>query len=150
MFRFLLMLFLLVPLIEIYVLIQVGDVIGAGWTVFAVVATAIIGVSLLRVQSASILLRAQANMQQGQVPAVEMMEGVALAASGILLLTPGFFTDAFGFMLLLPFLRRMLIKQLLARSQFVMQGQTHYSQHRASTETVIEGEVVTDDEHHLR
>lgn len=150
MFRFLLLLFLLVPLIEIYFLIQVGEVIGAGWTIFAVVATAVIGAGLLRVQGASTLLRAQSNMQQGSLPAMEMMEGIALAASGMLLLTPGFFTDAFGFALLIPAIRQLLIKKLFKQSQFTMHGQARYSHHHSHTDsTIIEGEVV-DDERHLK
>ena len=151
MFRFLFILFLLVPLIEIYFLIQVGEVIGAGWTIFAVVATAVIGVNLLRVQGTSTLLRAQANLQQGSLPAMEMMEGLALAVSGILLLTPGFFTDAFGFILLTPILRRVLIKNVLKQSQFTVRGQTMHTQYRENDTTIIEGEVVdNDDKHHLQ
>jgi len=151
MFRFLLLLFLLVPLIEIYFLIQVGEVIGAAWTVFAVVATAVIGASLLRVQGASTLLRAQTSMQQGGLPALEMMEGIALAASGILLLTPGFFTDALGFILLLPPFRQFLIKKLFKQSAFTMHGQTMHSQTRSTDSTIIEGEIVdNDDTPHLR
>ena len=151
MFRFLLLLFLLVPLIEIYFLIQVGEVIGAGWTIFAVVATAVMGAGLLRVQGASTLLRAQSNMQQGTLPAMEMMEGIALAASGMLLLTPGFFTDAFGFALLIPLVRQALIAKLFKQSQFTMHGQATYSQHGHADSTIIEGEVVDDNEdRHLK
>jgi len=151
MFRFLLLLFLLVPLIEIYFLIQVGEVIGAGWTIFAVVATAVIGAGLLRVQGASTLLRAQANMQQGSLPAMEMMEGIALAASGMLLLTPGFFTDTFGFALLIPVIRQAMIKKLFNQKNFSMHSQTMYSQRGSMDSTIIEGEVVDDKEdRHLR
>ncbi len=146
MFRSLVLLFLFVPLIEIYFLIQVGEVIGAGWTVFAVVATAVIGAGLLRVQGASTLLRAQTNMQQGSLPAMEMMEGIALAASGMLLVTPGFFTDTFGFVLLIPFVRQALIKKLFKQSQFTVHGQARYSQYSQTDSTIIEGEVVDDNE----
>ena len=146
MFRSLLLLFLLVPLIEIYFLIQVGEVIGAGWTVFAVVATAVIGAGLLRKQGASTLLRAQTNMQQGSLPAMEMMEGIALAASGMLLLTPGFFTDLFGFILLIPFIRQALIKKLFKQRQFTVHGQARYSQYSQTDSTIIEGEIVDDNE----
>ncbi|NOQ82241.1 MAG: exlusion protein FxsA [Methylophaga sp.] len=151
MFRFLLLLFLLVPLIEIYFLIQVGEVIGAGWTIFAVVATAVIGAGLLRVQGASTLLRAQSNMQQGTLPAMEMVEGIALAASGMLLVTPGFFTDAFGFALLIPVVRQALIKKLFKQSQFTVHGQTMYSHRSDMDSTIIEGEIVDEQEdRHLR
>ncbi len=147
MFRLLFLLFLVVPLVEIYFLIKVGDVIGAGWTIFAVVATAVIGASLLRIQGASTLLRAQLSLSKGALPAMEMMEGFALALSGVLLLTPGFFTDTFGFLLLIPPVRRWLISRKLQNATFVQGGFTSGSH---SDSTVIEGEVVEDDEPRLR
>ncbi len=147
MFRFLFILFLLVPLVEIYFLIKVGDVIGAGWTIFAVVSTAVIGAGLLRIQGASTLLRAQSNLLKGTLPAMEMMEGFALALSGVLLLTPGFFTDAFGFLLLIPPVRRWLIGRKLQNATFV---QGSHNGRRDSDPTIIEGEVVDNDEPRLK
>jgi len=146
MFRILFILFLLVPLIEIYFLIQVGHIIGAGWTIFSVLATAVIGAGLLRVQGLSTLLRAQTNMQQGNLPAMEMMEGVFLAVSGILLLTPGFVTDTIGFLLLIPYIRQSLIKRVINQSKFTVYRQSSYSQHGATDSTIIEGEIVDNDE----
>ena len=107
------LLFILVPLVELYFIIVVGDMIGALWTVLLVLMTAVIGVNLLRLQGMSTLSRAQQNMAQGQVPAMEMMEGVALAIAGILLITPGFITDSIGFLLLLPVTRRAIIHYLM-------------------------------------
>ena len=153
MFRLLFGLFIIVPLVEIYFLLKVGDIIGAGWTVFAVVGTAILGAGLLRVQGASTLLRAQSNALKGQLPAMEMMEGVALAASGLLLMTPGFVTDTIGFILLTPRLRRGLIKLATknSKSQANWQQTMHSSGRTAEDSSVIEGEVVEpDDERHLR
>jgi len=148
MFRFLFILFLLVPLVEIYFLIKVGDVIGAGWTIFAIVSTAVIGAGLLRIQGASTLLRAQSNLAKGSLPAMEMMEGFALALSGVLLLTPGFFTDTFGFLLLIPPVRRWLINRNLQDATFTQGGFTSSSD---SDPTIIEGEIVdTDDEPRLK
>jgi len=146
MFRILFVLFLLVPLIEIYFLIKVGHIIGAGWTIFSVLATAVIGTGLLRVQGLSTLLRAQTNMQQGNLPAMEMMEGVILAMSGILLLTPGFVTDTIGFLLLIPYIRQGLIKRVINQSKFTVYRQASYSQHGATDSTIIEGEIVDNDE----
>ena len=151
MFRSLFFLFLLIPLIEIYFLIQVGEVIGAGWTIFLVVATAVIGVGLLRMQGLNTLHKAQVSMAQGQLPAIAMFEGVALLFSGALLLTPGFFTDAIGFILLVPPIRQGLIKNVLASTQFTMYSEMNsgFSQKRDSS--VIEGEIVDEeDERHLR
>lgn len=151
MFRSLFLLFLIVPLIEIYFLIQVGRVIGPGWTIFAVVATAVLGAILLRMQGFSTLQRAQATMAQGQVPAVAMMEGVALLFSGAMLLTPGFVTDAIGFALLVPVIRQSLIKRVLKNGQFIYQGQATRSHHGYTDTTIIEGEIVDrDEDRHLR
>jgi UPF0716 protein FxsA len=147
MFRFLFILFLVVPLLEIYFLIKVGDVIGAGWTIFAVVSTAVIGAGLLRIQGTSTLLRAQSNLSKGTLPAMEMMEGFALALSGVLLLTPGFFTDAFGFLLLIPPVRRWLISRKLLNARFT---QTHFSSTTHSETTIIEGEVVDNEKPRLK
>ncbi|PHS70042.1 MAG: exlusion protein FxsA [Methylophaga sp.] len=145
MFRALFLVFLIVPLIEIYFLIQVGYAIGAGLTIFAVVATAIIGVGLLRMQGLSTMQRAQLSMAQGQIPATAMLEGIALLFSGAMLLTPGFFTDTIGFILLVPIFRRGLVKQLFNKGQFSFYGQSAYSSHRDTDPTIIEGEVVEHD-----
>ena len=110
------LLFIIIPLVELYFIIVVGDMIGALWTVLLVLMTAVIGVNLLRLQGMSTLGRAQRNMAQGQLPAMEMMEGVALAIAGILLITPGFITDSIGFLLLIPATRRAIIQYLMARA----------------------------------
>lgn len=108
-------LFLAVPILEIYLLIQVGEVIGAGWTIMLVVLTAVIGVWLLRIQGLSTLTRAQQRLQENQLPAREILEGMALVVAGALLLTPGFFTDAIGFLLLLPPTRIALVSLVASR-----------------------------------
>ena len=115
MFPFFAILFLIVPLFEIYLLVQVGSVIGAGWTVFLVVLTAVLGVWLLRVQGISTLMRAQRRLQDNEMPAQEMLEGMGLVIAGALLLTPGFFTDVIGFLLLFPPGRVWLIRRIASR-----------------------------------
>lgn len=124
--RFLFLLFIVVPLIEIMVLIQVGQMIGAWWTIGMVVLTAFIGINMLRYQGIATLNRANWRMQSGQIPAQEMVEGIFLAIGGALLLTPGFVTDAFGFMCLLPFTRAWMAKAL--KSRMVVMGSSHFSQ----------------------
>ena len=146
MLRFWPLLFLIVPLIEIYVLIEVGSVIGAGWTILLVVLTAVIGVNLLRQQGVSTLMRANQVMSQGQIPAMEMMEGIVLAVGGALLITPGFFTDILGFLCLIPQTRRGFIRHMLLNSTI----QSTYSVHR-ETETrrgsrTIEGDYTREDD----
>ena len=110
------LLFIIIPLLELYFIIVVGEVIGAFWTVMLVLLTAVIGVNLLRFQGMSTLTRAQQNMSQGQIPAMEMMEGVALAFAGVLLITPGFITDSIGFLCLIPASRQAIIRYIMARS----------------------------------
>ncbi len=109
------LIFLIVPLVEIYILIQVGQIIGAWWTIFFVVFTAVIGIQLLKHQGLSTLTRAQQKMTAGEMPAQELMEGFALVIAGAFLLTPGFFTDAFGFLLLIPATRKLIIRSMTAR-----------------------------------
>lgn len=152
MFRTLFILILLVPLIEIYFLIQVGSVIGAGWTVLAIIGTAVIGAALLRVQGLSTLKRAQLSIAKSEVPAVAMLEAVALALSGFLLVTPGFFTDAMGFLLLIPSLRQAFITRLLKNNQFMYRSHTNGSHQTYGQSTIIEGEVVeeSDSDKHLK
>ncbi len=108
-FRVLLALFFLIPLIEIYLLVKVGSWLGAWTTVLLVVFTAVLGAALLRQQGLATLERTRQSMARGELPAMEMLEGALLIVGGALLLTPGFFTDTIGFLLLVPALRRRLI-----------------------------------------
>jgi len=113
--RWLIALFVLVPLVEIYLLVEIGEVIGAFRTVILVVATALLGATLVRAQGLVTLARLQTELQHGETPAVAMLEGVMLLVAGVLLLTPGFFTDALGFLILVPSLRTRLAHWLLER-----------------------------------
>lgn len=143
-FRYLFILFLAVPLIEIYFLIQVGEVIGAWPTVLLVVITAVLGVWLLRWQGLSTLTRVQTSLQHGELPAQAMVEGMLLLVAGALLLTPGFVTDAFGFIILMPPLRHGMAGWLLQRG-LLQAGMPPQSSHRPSRSShherrTIEGE----------
>ena len=113
--RILFLAFLLVPLAELYVLIQVGSAIGALPTVGLVVFTAVLGATLIRAQGLTTVARIRTSMDRGEVPAVEILEGACLLVAGAMLLTPGFVTDTFGFLLLIPMLRRTMILGLLER-----------------------------------
>jgi UPF0716 protein FxsA len=123
MFPLIVFFFLAVPIIEIYLLIQVGQVVGAGWTILLVVLTAVIGVWLLRIQGLSTLTRAQRRLQENELPAREILEGMALVVAGAFFLTPGFFTDTIGFLLLFP-PTRMWLASLVA-SRMVVSGAMH-------------------------
>lgn len=116
-FPLLVILFLGVPLVEIYLLIEIGSVIGALTTVALCVLTAIGGGILLRLQGLSTMTRAQQSMARGEPPAIEMLEGVALMIGGALLLTPGFATDFIGLLCLLPWTRRAAVRAFIARAQ---------------------------------
>lgn len=139
-------LFIAVPLVEIYVLIQVGSIIGAGWTILAVVGTAVLGAVLVRAQGLATLMRGRAQMAAGEVPAVEILEGVALIAAGALLMTPGFVTDALGFCCLVPSWRQGMARALLRR--VVVVGRPGAGRPGADSERsrVIEGECRRRDE----
>ncbi|HHH46896.1 MAG TPA: FxsA family protein [Thiotrichales bacterium] len=114
-FAILFLLFLTIPLVEVYLLIKVGGWIGALPTIGLVVFTAVLGAALLRIQGLETLQRFQMTLASGQIPAMEMLEGVVLAVSGALLLTPGFLTDTLGFLGLVPPVRRWLVRRVLER-----------------------------------
>lgn len=107
------LLFVLTPLIELYVLIEVGGAIGGLPTIAMCLATAAIGGFLVRSQGLATLTHARRELHQGHVPAESAVHGLLLALAGVLLLTPGFVTDAIGFALLVPAWRRRLIGMLL-------------------------------------
>ncbi|WP_373020430.1 FxsA family protein [Thiomicrorhabdus sp.] len=129
------LLFLLVPLAELYVLIQVGSEIGALPTVLLTVATAVIGVMLMRSQGAAILQKTQTSLAMGEMPQSTMMEGAFIFLGGVLLFVPGLMTDALGLLFLIPWVRRALIKQTL--KGYKVRGHYHY---RNSNGDYYEGE----------
>ena len=143
MFPVLALIFIAVPVVEIFLLIQVGSVIGAWWTIGLVILTAIIGVRLLKIQGVSTLMRAQEKMQSGQMPAQEMLEGIGLVVAGAFLLTPGFFTDGVGFCLLIPPIRNLLVGAIVSRmavsGQFVSMHSTQQSHQSPNDPNVIDG-----------
>ena len=111
-----LLIILLAPLVEIWFIIQVGEVIGGVWTLLAIVATAVIGMAIIRVQGFEVLLRARQRIDRDEAPVREILEGICLALAGLFLLIPGFITDALGFLLLTP-ARLFLLKSLTSRME---------------------------------
>lgn len=154
--RFLFLIFIVVPLIEMLLLFEVSDRIGGLSTLGLVVATAVIGVQVLKQQGFATLTRANARLNSGELPAQEIVEGMLLASAGALLLTPGFITDTLGFLFLTGPLRRSIAARLIRsgmvraagtsrfgfQSGFTMRG--GFSSESDSTEggDIIEGEVV--------
>lgn len=114
MFIKLLVPFTIVPLIELYLILLAGRQFGVLPTVAAIFLTGASGAWLARRQGFELLRRIQRELTLGKIPAGELMDGALILAGGILLLTPGFFTDLFGLALLLP-LTRALFKSLLQR-----------------------------------
>ncbi|MEZ7984445.1 MAG: FxsA family protein [Pseudomonadales bacterium] len=114
---YLLLLFIAIPIIEMWLLISIGRHIGALLTISLVVATAVIGVHWLRQQGFSTLLKLNERLSAGEMPAREITEGVIITIGGALLLTPGFATDALGFACLFAPSRALLVKSLFSRIQ---------------------------------
>ena len=115
MFPILLLLFIFVPIIEIGLFIQVGGFLGLWPTIALVLVTAFVGASLVRSQGLQTLMNVQNRLQQGELPAQQIFEGVMLAVAGVLLLTPGFMTDALGMLVLLPAPRAAIAKYLMSK-----------------------------------
>ena len=126
--RFALLLFIVMPILEMWLLITVGGHIGALNTIFLVMLTALLGIGLLKRQGFATLWRGQEKLQQGQVPAQEIVEGIVLAVSGALLLTPGFVTDAIGFLGLLPVTRILAVKTMLSKFTLINASTADFSQ----------------------
>ena len=114
MFFRLLILFTVVPLLELYLLIRVGDVIGVWPTVALVVFTGALGAFLTRLEGLRVLRRVQAEFQQGRVPTAGLLDGLLIVVAGAVLLTPGLITDAVGFFLLVPPGRRLVRDYVVA------------------------------------
>ena len=102
MFGLLALLFLVVPFLELFVIIQVGQAVGAGWTIGILVLISVVGAWMVKREGLGVLRRARARMRAGEVPGNELTDGVFILFAGALLLTPGFLTDLLGIMLLVP------------------------------------------------
>src|SRR5699024_1923857 len=121
----LLLLFIALPLLETWLLIQIGSAIGALWTIVLIIATAMIGSQLVRRQGLGVMRRVREHQMRGEAPAIPMLEGVALLIAGFCLIMPGFITDTFGFLLLIPQLRGWVVKRILARAITVQSGSVY-------------------------
>ena len=140
--------FLLVPLIEIGLFIQVGGLIGLWPTLGVVVATAILGTMLVRSQGAAALGRIKRSLDELSDPSGPLADGAMILLSGALLLTPGFFTDAVGFALLVPGVRAWVFRQLRSRVNVrtFASGRAQAQPRRPAREDVVEGSYHVVDE----
>jgi UPF0716 protein FxsA len=119
----LLVAFVVVPLVEIYVLIQVGQAIGAWWTILILIADSILGTWLIRREGGRAWQALQEALRSGRMPARELADGALILVGGTLMLTPGFVTDVLGIVLILPFTRpvaRKLLTTVVARRLVVI------------------------------
>jgi UPF0716 protein FxsA len=130
---------LMVPFAEIYLLLQVGGMIGALPTIILVVLTAVLGVGLLKQQGLSTFQRFQMSVAQGEIPAYEMIEGPIILLGGVLLLTPGFITDILGLACLIAPLRRK-IAQYILENHLIQAVNGGFQQTKAAEKNVLEGE----------
>ncbi len=115
MFRILALLFLVVPILEIYIIIQVGSLVG-GWNAIGLmILISIVGAWMVRREGLSLIGRIQRQLSEGSLPTKELVDGLLVATAGALMLTPGFLTDAFGLFCLFPPTRAIIRTVLIAR-----------------------------------
>ncbi|MDY0917911.1 FxsA family protein [Pseudomonas viridiflava] len=115
--RVFLLMFLLFPVLELFILVRVGMSIGFLWTFLLVLATSMLGLFVMRVAGFATALRARESLSRGELPAQQMLEGLMVAVGGGLLLLPGFISDILGVICLLPVTRRLLISKVRQRAE---------------------------------
>lgn len=126
-FRILLVLFIVVPAIELWGLISVGKVIGPWWTVALVILTGFVGAWLAKQQGLQVMRMLQLQMSRGQMPGETLIDGALVLSGGLMLLMPGFFTDIVGILFLLPY-TRMIVRHLVKRWlwSLISSGRVHF------------------------
>jgi UPF0716 protein FxsA len=140
--------FVVVPLVEIYVLVQVGQVIGAGWTIALLVLDAMLGTWLIKHEGARAWRALREALEGGRMPATEIADGALILLGGTLMLAPGFVTDALGILLILPFTRplfRRLLAAAVARRLVVDVLDVRRPGPGPTQGPVVRGEVVDDE-----
>lgn len=148
--------FLAIPLIEIALFIQIGGAIGLGWTLVTVVVTALLGTALVRNQGALALSQVRSSFNDMRDPTEPLAHGAMILFSGALLLTPGFFTDAVGFLLLIPTVRASAFRAIRSRIRVETRNGTgpnhRYHQRGDGQGDIIDGEYteVTKDPEQIR
>jgi len=153
MFARLFFLFTTVSLLEIFVLVKVGSFLGAVPTIMLVIVTALIGSALVRSQGLQLVAQLQERLAKGEMPGQQLIEGIMLIITGVLLVTPGFVTDLAGLLLLQPTIRAAIAKTILANVNFSSASMSNGFSHTHSSFTkadidsdVIEGEFERKDD----
>ena len=106
-----------IPLIEIYLMIKIGGVIGAFNTIFLILFTAVTGVYFAKLAGISTIRSGIGQLVRNEVPVYELISGAAIAFAALLLIIPGFLTDVIGFLLIIPFTRKFILKNLSSKFQ---------------------------------
>jgi UPF0716 protein FxsA len=166
MFLIFFLIFVATPILEIVLFIEIGGLIGVGPTILVVIVTALVGSILLRLQGSAVIQRTQMALRAGELPVDPVIDGISLLVAGALLLTPGFFTDAVGFLLFVPPFRRALARRIFMH--MVRTGHVHVvgggpegepprgrrerddERRRPGQETIIDVEYEPVDEEHDR
>ena len=134
------LIFICLPALEIYLLIEVGSQVGALNTVALIFLTAIIGLYFAKYQGMQTLKSGMINLYQNKIPIFEMMSGASIALAALLLIIPGFFTDFIGFLLLIPFTRKILFNLALKKK---------IKNDEKSQNKTIDGEIIDNDKDEL-
>ncbi len=132
--------FICLPALEIYLMIEVGGQVGALNTVALIFLTAIIGLYFAKHQGIQTLRSGMVNLYQNKIPVYEMMSGASIALAAFLLIVPGFFTDVIGFLLLVPFTRKILFSLSLKKKT---------KHDNKSQNKTIDGEIIEDNKDEL-
>ncbi len=147
-------LFVLIPLAEIFVFIKMSDVIGLGTSLLIALGTAILGGFLVKYQGIQTMMNAQQSLNKGEIPSKDLFDGLCIVAAGATLITPGFITDAIGFALLVPKVRDFLREKIKKSAHFSIGGfNAHYTEfhdhkgyHKPDDPHVIDVEYETIDD----
>ena len=127
------LLFIGLPALEIFLMIKIGGKIGALNTILLIFVTAIVGVYFAKLQGIKTIKIGVTNLYQNKEPIYEIISGASIAIAALLLITPGFFTDTIGFLLLIPFTRKLIIKILFNKNKI-----------KSNQNNILDGEIVED------
>ena len=133
-----LLIFIGLPALEIFLMIKIGEKIGALNTIALIFLTAIIGIYYARIQGIQNLRSGITNLYKNKVPIYELISGASIAFAALLLIVPGFFTDVIGFLLLIPFSRKLFF-------HIILKKWTNYNQQNKVKNNTIDGEIVDKD-----
>ena len=129
------LLFIGVPALEVFLMIKIGGKIGALNTVSLILLTAIIGIYFAKLEGIKTMKSGVINLYQNKIPIYEMISGASIAIAALLLIIPGFFTDTIGFLILIPFTRKILINSFIKKSKITNDQEK---------ENILDGEIIED------